>query len=356
MRRIGVMKNGLSVVISDDAPNKNLCMFGKSGVGKSTRITEIVNDVSATGETVICFDLDGTVVLDELKNYTLIDALQDGLNLKLLQQNECEIEDNYVTFISYITKIIAETNNFGVRQIGALRSAIEYAVEHQSEYETEMDAIVRGLILQDSTVANGVYNRLWAVLNCNVFRRSVKQIRKGKVNVISLKGIDSDTQRTILEIMLGAIWKKFRLSKERTCPLTIVLDEFQKLNLKKDSIFTEMLREARKYGVTLILATQSADLLKKEVLSAIHQTGVQMYFQLGAIDAKKVSEIIGGGNSEHYLLQLKNLKKGESLVVGNVSVGGKEMFKPIVIRSQYEDKVKARKSNTTQINQIGMNR
>lgn len=341
MRRIGVMKSGLSVVISDNSPNNNLCIFGKSGVGKSTRITEIVNDISTTGDTVICFDLDGTVVLDELQNYNLIDGLQDGLNLRLLQQSECEIEENYVTFISYITKIIAETNHFGVRQIGALREAIEYAVSHQEEYETEMEAISRGLVLQDSAVANGVYNRLWSVLNCNVFRKSNKQIVKDKINVISLKGIDSDTQRTILEIMLGVIWKKFRLSKEKTCPMTIVVDEFQKLNLKKDSIFTEMLREARKYGVSLILATQSADLLKKEVLSAIHQTGVQMYFQLGAIDAKKVSEIIGGGNSEHYLLQLKNLKKGESLVVGNVSVGGKEIFKPIVIRSQYEDRMKA---------------
>lgn len=354
MRRIGVLKNGLPVVISDDSPNDNLCIFGKSGVGKSTRITEIVNDVSATGETVICFDLDGTIVLDELQNYNLIDALQDGLNLKLLQQNECEIEENYVTFISYVTKIIAETNNFGVRQIGALREAIEYGVTHQKEFETELEAIARGLVLQDSAVANGVYNRLWSVLNCNVFRKSVKHIIKGYVNVISLKGIDSDTQRTILEIMLGAIWKKFRLSKERTCSLTIVVDEFQKLNLKKNSIFTEMLREARKYGVSLILATQSADLLKKEVLSAIHQTGVQLYFQLGSIDAKKVAEIIGSGNSEHYLLQLKNLKKGESLVVGNVSVGGKEILKPIVIRSQYEDRVNVRNGNYTSRRHIEM--
>ena len=341
MRRIGVIKNGYSVVISENSPNKHIAIFGKSGVGKSTRITEIVNDICAEGETVVCFDLDGTVVLDELQNYNLIDGLQDGLNLKLLQWNDGEIEENYVAFISYAIKIISETNNFGPQQIGALRAAIEYAVEHQDEYATEMDAIERGLVIQDSAVANGVHNRLWAVLNCNVFRKSAKHIEKGKVNVISLKGIDSDTQRTILEIVFGVMWKKFRLSKGKNSPMTIVVDEFQKLNLKKNSIFTEMLREARKYEVSLILATQSADLLKKEILSAIHQTGVQLYFQLGAIDAKKAAEIIGGGNSERYLLQLKNLKKGESLVVGNVSVGGKEIFKPIVIRSQYEERMRA---------------
>lgn len=354
MRRLGVLNNGTSVFLSKNSPNGNLAIFGISGAGKSTRISEIANDIVMTGETVLCFDLDGTIVMDELQNYNFIDALEDGLNLRLLKQNDFGDEENYITFISYITKIIAGTNRFGVRQIGALREAIEYSVAHRNEYETEMDAIKRGLILQDSTVANGVHNRLWSVLNCNVFRDSKKRIVKGKVNVISLKGIDSDTQRNILEIMLGAIWKKYRLSKEKACPMTIVVDEFQKLNLKKDSIFTEMLREARKYGLSLVLATQSADIFNKDVLSAIHQTGVQLYFQLSSIDAKKVAEIIGSGNSDHYLLQLKNLKKGESLVVGNVSVGGREILKPIVVRSQYEERVKARSGSYALKRQIEM--
>ena len=340
MRRLGVLHNGTFVYLSNKSPNENMALFGISGVGKSTRINEIANDIVAVGETVLCFDLDGTIVLDELQNYNFIDALEDGLNLRLLKQNDFENEENYITFISYITKIIAGTNHFGVRQIGALREAIEYAFAHQNANETEMEAIARALILQDSSVATGVYHRLWSVLNCNVFRGSDKKIMQGKVNIISLKGIDGETQRNVIEIMLGAIWKKYRLSKEKSWRMTVVVDEFQKLNLKKDSILTEMLREARKYGLSLVLATQSADIFNKDVLSAIHQTAVQMYFRLSSIDAKKIAEIIGSGNSEHYLLQLKNLKKGESLVVGNVCVGGREILKPMVIRSRYEDRTK----------------
>lgn len=343
---IGELKDRTKVMISDISPNQHMALFGISGSGKSVRIEEIAEGIVSNGDTVIALDIDGRGYKNV--NANRISAIKDGLNLRFL---DFEMVDNYgaeyINFVSYVLEMLSASVYLGSKQEGALRLAIEYALEHKTQYKTEMEAISYGLKEQESSTAESVYNRLWNVLNGDIFRESTAYIKKGHINVISLQGLNPRTQKQVSEIVLASIWRQLRREKINTIDsLYIIIDEFQNLSLKKNSVLLEMLREARKYHANLILATQSLAGISSEIQAAIHQTAVQLYFRPNQSELRKVAEMIDPQNQDRYLLLLKRLKVGESVVTGNATIRGKEIHRPVIIKSAYQfnEKHKAYKS------------
>ena len=71
--------------------------------------------------------------------------------------------------------------------MGALRTAVIYVIEKKDEYKEEMQAISEGLKRQNDSVASGVHNKLWNILEGNMFRESKKHMQKGCINVLLLR-------------------------------------------------------------------------------------------------------------------------------------------------------------------------
>lgn len=333
--KIGEMKNKFPVTISQSSPNEHLLMVGTSGSGKSTRIKSLLRDCLERHETVVVIDINGSDFCQPDENINVISALEDGLCFSPLDIGQND-EDGYAGYISYIVESFATIANFGVRQMGVFREAVMYALDHRKQYRNDMLAIAEGLQLQDSNVATGVYNKLWNLLNSNAFQRGSKcDMKTGTINVISLKGINPSTQKQIAELFLFAIWKQCRMMEGQGITIRLVLDEFQNLSLKKGAVLMEMLREARKYNLKLILATQSIAAFPKEVLTAVNQTAVQLYFRQASSDVKKTAELIDPQQRGHWVLVLKKLAVGESVATGDFLVNGKEINQPIVIQTAF---------------------
>ena len=332
--KIGVIEKDVPVRISADSPNEHIAIWGISGTGKSTRIEEIVQDIQSSGTTVIVFDLSGQD-FQNLKSVNRIYAGNDGIALHIFDTKKVESgEESYVNFLSYLVDSFSNAYKLGIRQQGALRTAIEYGIKHCSQYETEMDAIAAGLDGQDSDLALGVHDRLWQILHGGIFRKSNKQFCVGKINILDFSGINPTAQREMVEIMLSFMWKKLRTESKKENRICLVVDECQHF-LTSNSILLEMLRESRKFGVNIILSTQSNAGFTSTVMSAVNQTAVQLYFRPSVLDMKKVANIIAPQDVGRCLLMLKRLKVGESIATGNLSVNGKEIQYPLIIRSAY---------------------
>lgn len=334
--KIGELKDGMAVRISQKSPNEHLLLVGTSGSGKSTRIKEIIQDSIRQGETLIAIDLNGCDFTESIQNVNLISAKEDGLNFSFLDmkfvENGKEMQTN---FISGVVEAFSAIANLGVRQMGALRTAVIYAIEKKDEYKEEMQAISEGLKRQNDSVASGVHNKLWNILEGNVFRESKKHMQKGCINVLSFEGVNPFTQKQCIELILRLLWKQCRLGEKNMQKIRIVIDEFQNLSLRQNSVLMEMLRESRKYDVHLILATQSISNFSKEVMAAINQTAVQLYFRQSVSDMKKVAECIEPTNGGRWTLILKSLDIGESVATGDFSIGGREIAQPVIIKSTY---------------------
>lgn len=333
--KVGMIEKGVPVRISDNSPNEHIAIWGISGSGKSTRIEQIVRDIHSSGDTVIIFDLAGQDFRN-IVDANRINANIEGVNLKMFDLHKVENgEESYVNFISYLVDTFASVFKLGVRQQGVLRTAIEYGIQNCSKYESEMSAIAAGLDEQESNIAAGVHNRIWQLLHGGIFRENNAKFIIGAINILDFSGINPTAQRDLTEILLSFIWKKIRTENRNGRKIYFVIDECQHYIAKRNSILLEMLRESRKYGVGIIMSTQSNSGFTPTVMAAINQTAVQLFFRPSTSDMKKIAEIVAPQDTGLWLLKLKRLNVGESIAIGNLSVNGKEVQHPLIIYSSY---------------------
>lgn len=336
---IGTLTDGRKVVISKESPNEHIALWGISGSGKSTRIASIAANAVKEEVTVIAFDLNGSEKWDVDCPVNRISACEDGINIHLLDTDRIKNgKKSLVGLVSYLTDVFAAIYKLGVRQQGAMREAIQFLLEHGGEYPNEMEAIAEGLQGQDSDISKGVYTKLWQLLNCGVFRKSEKKLQKGCLNIVSFENLNSGLQKELAEIILAVIWHKLRTQKVIAEKICIIVDEFQNFMLRKNSVLLEMLRESRKYGVKIVLSTQSFSGVSKDASASVAQTAIQLFFRMSEQDLKKAAEIIAPQSSMQWMLVLKKLKVGQAATVGNISIAEKNMTKPIITQTFFDKK------------------
>ena len=170
----------------------------------------------------------------------------------------------------------------------------------------------------------------------DIARKNSLELKKGYANVISMEGLSAKLQRVWIELLLALLWRGLRTRKLITKGLWIFIDEFQNLSLKEDSVLLEMLCEARKYHVNIVLATQSIAGYRNDIKAALDKTAVHLYFQQGLTDAKKVASLIDVNKKEMWENELKSLRIGKSIAVGCFRVRGKTISHPIIIKSDFK--------------------
>lgn len=333
LKYVGNVKD-TKVQITSESMNTHVMITGMSGSGKSIRMTDMEMEAVRDGKTVLVFDKDGTHY-DIPKSYkNVISVLEDGLDCRLLRSiQDAESMEEKKVQIMYVADILAAGQNLGDRQICCLRAAVEYAAEHRDESMTEMYEISQCLEEQKGNSAEGVRSRLWGILNGNLLRPSTKQIEQGKINIISLAGINPKTQIQLTEIILSVVWRQLRYRQFSTVDV-VCIDEMQSLSLKKNSALFELLTESRKYGISLVLATQSLSVFNKREIAALGQAAVKLYFHPSEQDIRSIAQQIDPVTYERIALVLKNLKKGQALTVGDIEKAGHKIAGPIITSSQ----------------------
>ena len=98
----------------------------------------------------------------------------------------------------------------------------------------------------------------------------------------------------------------------------------------------EMLCEARKYRVNIVLATQSTAGYGNAIRAALDRTAVHLYFKQGLTDGKKVASLIDVNKKGMWETKLEALQRGESIAVGCFQVRGKTISHPIIIKSDFK--------------------
>ncbi len=345
MRRMSVGSVAKSSCrISDSSPNGHVLSVGITGSGKSVRNEEMELDAAKNGHTVIVIDTnlsrkqDGIFepIRDEYSVWTnRIDAREDGLSVSFLQPmagNDGRHED-YVKVVNSAVLTLSAGYKIGIRQRTKLRKAVIFAMENRNNYTDEMTAIGVGLLQQEDTTAEGVYQRLWTVFNSRVFFQSVKYLRMGMINVISFTDMDKLTQATCVEIFISYLWRAIQyLNLFEGGEIVLSIDEFQNLPLGEGSVLRDILREGRKFGISLLLATQTLSVFPKEVRSILNQAGTKLYFRQAVNEAYNTSKEIDLRNKEHWMDILSSLKVGEAVATGNFCINGQEINHPILTR------------------------
>lgn len=334
--------NGQQCCISQFAPNASICMTGISGSGKTVRMQKIELDCVQNGATVIVFDLNQTHTESQIfapiyeaynLNINRIEALKDGINLSFLtaMQSAQGEQESFVSLVNSAVNALTAGQNMGLQQVGVLRKAVMNAVKNRPHFQTDVEAIAYFLLQDDDARANAVYQRLWTVLNSGVLRPSKKAIQYGRINILDFSMLDTFTKSTLVEIVLSAIWRNTIIRGTETIGTEIILalDEFQLLSWHKSAVMRDILREGRRFGIKVVMATQTLEIFPKEVVSLLNQMANRLVFRPPASEICRLAKIIDPKKFEMWSDQLSNLHIGESIGLGDFNVGGREVRHPI---------------------------
>lgn len=258
----------------------------------------------------------------------------DGLGLCLFNALETTQgkQEPFVQVVNSAVSALSAGQRMGSRQLGALREAVIEVVQNGCPGGDEARALAAALKRKsDDEYAVAVYQKLWVLLCSGALKTASKHLQTSQINIIDLSDADNITQNALVEIILRTLWRKIRFAglSEKHRKLTIVLDEFQNLSIKRESILCNMLREGRKFGINFLLAAQSLMNFPREVHPLIAQTATRLYFRPASNEMKRVAREIDPEKTVTWNKILQSLKVGECIAVGELQIGEVNIGRPL---------------------------
>jgi DNA phosphorothioation-dependent restriction protein DptH len=299
------------------APNPHLMVVGESGFGKTYGITGLICELSRLGLPTVIVDYSRSYEEKNFPNkyrnqnyFQEVNVGRFGITLNPLEIRESDVRGP----LSVAVRISGTFNriyNIGVHQEALLREVIveiyekrgiyehnpetwkkdaphlsHLSVELQSISENEEDPRQKRAELTFSHISNFfAYNSF----NPNGAKFSwLDGISSNKITVLQLNGLDGKTQKVVTEFLLWDIYSYFVSRGPNRLSCFLVLDEAHNLSFKPDTPVDKIVREARKFGLAAILASQQPEDFSGPVFTC---TGTKICFQIAEQKGKFIQKI-----------------------------------------------------------------
>jgi hypothetical protein len=337
-------KQTVTVRLPAQVRDRHVYIVGKSGMGKSTLITNMAAQDIQAGRGVAIVDPHGDLI-DDLLPYIPPERIEDTIFFNpadkahpvTLSPLACSDEDEYEQVVSdLVTTMSRLTESWGhqieylfraifntlVRVPGATfidvhdiiasekrREELLRQVNHPrvlnfwyEQFETLLPKSARLPILTrmervvDSPTLSRILNSAESRLNFTDVIENKKiflgRLSKGEIGEDSVKLLGSILTS---QIQL-AIMRRARMAKEQRTPFYLYVDEFQNFTTPT---FETILSEARKYQLSLTFAHQFVSQLNDQMRSAIlGNVSTVMMFALDIADARKLEGQLGSYTSD----------------------------------------------------------
>ena len=338
--------------------NRHLLIFGSSGSGKTYAIQCLLAELALSGVSSFIIDYtDGFLKHQSEPVYQKICKPQEYFVIaKPLPINP---------FKSYTTEITPELvlkekpfqvairvknilnsvyTDFGSQQVATIDKVLEAGLTSNPNYK--LQDFIEDLI-EEGARGESIANKIATLvkMNCfdsqaetNLYESEMRQ--KHAVQIIQLTQIPKDLQRIITEFILWDLWAYVLKHGNKNNPITIVLDEMQNLDHSADSPIDKFLREGRKFGISLILATQTVSSFNSEQKDRLFQASTKLFFKPATTEIASFADLLSKVNTSFtkndWIEQLNSLEKGQCFFVGSIednNGGFKEVVKKLSITS-----------------------
>lgn len=260
----------------------------------------------------LCFEYDGYV--------NRISARKEGINVGLAHSADI------------IVSALANSYGLGFQQRGILRKAFANVEQYMGKSGDELKALAFSLRTLQCSEGEMLLERLRDFLQSGVLqRKSTQIIMKGKINIIELSELSEEVKQALMEILLSVCWAYIQRDNGNMGNVVLALDEFQNLPIGKNAIIRRMLREGRKFNVCFLLATQTLNTFSREEVSILNQAATRIYFRPPANEVGRIAREISPDNPSKWRGKLKTLKVGHYIVVGELSINGIAVNRPLLL-------------------------
>lgn len=324
-------------------PNRHILVFGASGTGKTYLIQALMCELAKLGRNTLVFDYTAGFTNSQLEDVvmTKLNPKQHFVKVTPLEVNpfrrqvnfidDVGIEEDAATIAGRVSGVFDEVYQLGDQQRAALYRAIGNGVRAKGDRFTLRDMIhelertsARGGPF--GSAAAGVISKIQPFVDTNPFGAERPESwehlftdEQSRVHIIQLTGFMKNAARLITEFSLIDLYWYYRSQGDQNKPRIIVLDEIQNLSHKLESPLGQFLTEGRKFGISLILATQTLSNLEKEERDRLFQASHKVFFRPADTEIRAFSQILAdstGRKAEEWVARLSSLKRGECYSLG----------------------------------------
>ncbi len=332
-----LMQKNIPIVLSD-VPNRHMLIWGKSGFGKSyfgirkieedyglkRKITVIDYSSSYTESELIRANfkyMDSVLMLNPSQNPIYWECNSKNINYFLHESKDILVKAMNINSYNQSTLIFQaliylHKNNespcfsWSIPElIGALTDLKKFLVPDKDNLDMpqNIERLLTRLVKYES-IRN--FHVVFKPLNC-------KQ-RRNIVTIFQLSDLPDEQRRFLTAIISELLWLETKRGKSSLNYYdTIIFDEFQFLPINCGSALSCFLREGRKFGVGVVLATQFISKKNADEMHTLLQSANLLIFHPDEHDVTFTAKVIDSVNFRLWIPLLKSLEIGQAILMGN---------------------------------------
>jgi DNA phosphorothioation-dependent restriction protein DptH len=324
--------------------NRHMLIFGASGMGKTYTIQCLLSELGRSGQNSVIVDYTNGFSDSQLEAEfrSLLQPAQHVVRRQPLAINPFRQQSESVagellaepasTTAQRVSGVFSEVYNFGDQQKSALYQAVKSGLGQTSAAAMTLGDLIprlEELVEQKGTVglaAGSVISKIRPFVDQDPFGSedpaSWERLFTDAVHrchIIQLAGFMKDGARLVTEFCLIDLYWFYRSRGAQTRPRVIILDEVQNLDHRDESPLAQLLREGRKFGFSLVLATQIMSNLGKDEKDRLFNAAHKLFFRPADTEMRTYADIASvttGEKVDAWLHRLAGLKKGECYSLG----------------------------------------
>jgi DNA phosphorothioation-dependent restriction protein DptH len=323
--------------------NRHMLIFGTSGMGKTYTIQALLCELGRHGQNSLIVDYTDGFHENQLERET-IDVLKPTQHIVKLskvpinpfrrQQESLGgqlLPEDPANTAQRVTGVFSEVYQLGDQQWSAIYSAVKLGVDR---YGDEMSLVHLPQLLLDgakdgtivAAAATSAVAKIQPFVDMNPFGQEDPESWEklfadttSRCHILQLAGYLKEAAKLITEFSLIDFYWYYRTRGNKNRPRVIVLDEIQNLDQRLESPLGKFVTEGRKFGICLIMATQTLGNFEKDELGRLFQAAHKLFFRPAEIELKNYAQILANTTNEkidEWVHRLSSLQKGECYSLG----------------------------------------
>ncbi|WP_054693281.1 ATP-binding protein [Syntrophomonas palmitatica] len=326
-----------------DLPNRHLLIFGASGTGKTYTVQSIIFELAKCKQNSLIVDYTNGFITNQLE-MIVKEALKPKQHIVRREplpinpfRQQCDVIEDFelpedpATTAQRVSGVFSEIYQLGDQQKSALYTAIRDGVNESGD-KFNMAALMQRLdVISDSggpiaASAASVMTKIQPFVDTKPFGMEDPQSWErifsddnSRCHIIQLAGFMKEFARLITEFALIDLYRYYRAQGDKNRPKVVVLDEIQNLDHRLESPLGQFLTEGRKFGISLVLATQTLSNLGKDERDRLFQASHKLFFKPADTEIRSYAGILAdatGEKSDEWVTRLASLKRGECYSLG----------------------------------------
>lgn len=326
--------------------NRHFLIFGNSGMGKTYAIQAILCELGKQQQNSLIVDYTNGFLNNQLQEITkeVLAPVQYIVKTKKLPINPFAkqsqdigdgeiISDENIDVAKRVTSIFDTVYNLGLQQVSVMIDAIGEGLNKSPLFMMEdllsvLESFVGDEIHPKSSVLNTI-SKIKPFISQRPFVTTATSVlgwhelfsdQNRHCHVFQMTMMDRLSYLILTEFILWDLYSFVRSSGNESNPRVIVLDEVQNLDQRLDAPLGKYLTEGRKFGVSLIAATQTLSNLKTDEQARLFQAAHKLFFKPADSEISQYADLARNaaqsGDLNEWKQRLTSLGKGECLSIG----------------------------------------